>query len=58
MCPLGAPVPLGNGWDGPNPLGNEKGAAPDVVEKGPFGEEAPDPPASPSLTVEVTVTVS
>lgn len=61
-------MPLGNGSPEPDPLGRGKGAAPDCIEKGPFGggggraldpEPAvawlPDPPAP---AVEVTVTVT
>lgn len=67
-CPLGTPVPLGNGFTGwPEPLGSGKGAAPDCDEKGPLGGDpdpeppvvwVPDPPAPPAPAVEVTVTVT
>ena len=41
-------MPLGNGFTEPGPPGSGKGAAPDSVEKGPFGGGgggggAPDP---------------
>ena len=65
--PLGAPVPLGNGFTEPDPVGRGKGAAPDCVEKGPFGggREAPDPEPPvgwlpddpPAVTVTMTETV-
>ena len=61
-------MPLGNGFTGPDPLGRGKGAAPDCVEKGPFGGGGgapepeppvgwlPDPPAPPAPAVTVTMT--
>ena len=64
--PLGAPLPLGNGCTEPDPLGRGKGAAPECVEKGPFGggREAPGPelpvgalPDPPAVTVTMTETV-
>lgn len=70
-CPLAAPVPLGNGFTEPDPLGVGKGAAPECVEKGPFGDGGgtpdpdpgapvgwlPGPPAPPAPAVTVTMTV-
>lgn len=65
MCPLGTPVPLGNGITGLEVLGRGKGAEPGCVEKGPFGcggagasISGGTTVATPGLAVAVTVTVT